>query len=109
MFGSTSVAEHLNKISGRAKKIETLNSALQMEKQQLSLEISSLNKTLEEQERIMKNYFETIRQEITKLDLSSFDNQKPIAPEQQKPQEKKTKNKRLGKTRTKTRRILSQM
>ncbi|MGA2523466.1 MAG: hypothetical protein ABSF65_04850 [Candidatus Bathyarchaeia archaeon] len=59
-----SIATYLSKISETGKKVQTLESALKVEREQLTKEITDLNKTLEEQERAVKSYFDSIRQAV---------------------------------------------
>ncbi len=59
--------EQLTRISSIGRRVQIIEAELKLEKEQLATEIQGLNKTLEEQERAVKNYFDTIRQEIAKL------------------------------------------
>ncbi len=61
------MVNQLTKISSISQRIQTLETELKIEKDQLDIEMSDLNKTLEEQEKAVKNYFDAIRQEIAKL------------------------------------------
>jgi hypothetical protein len=61
------VISHLSQMSITAKKIQELQRALDIEKQQLAKEISGLNKSIEEQENAIKNYYDALRNEIRKV------------------------------------------
>ena len=64
------VAEHLSKITETGKNVQAIEATLKLEKDKLAKEIMELNKTLEAQENAMKNYFDSIRQALAKLDPS---------------------------------------
>jgi hypothetical protein len=61
------IINQLAKISSTSQRLQGIESELIIEKEQLNKEITDLNKTLEEQEKVMKNYFDTIRKEIAKI------------------------------------------
>lgn len=87
---SEDVASKLSKISETGKKVQSIESALQVEKQQLQQEIDALNEILEQQESEVKNYFDAIRKAISDI----FPDQKNKGqPEQEKAREQtKEKN-----------------
>lgn len=62
------IATQLSRIAEAGKRVQTLEAALKIEREQLSKEVADLNKILEEQERAIKNYFDSIRQAITNID-----------------------------------------
>ena len=91
---SQTVAEHLSKITETGKNVQAIEATLKMEKDKLAKEIMELNKTLEDQENAMKNYFDSIRQAIAKIDPSI--NEKQTSTIQQntiKQQDKKEEQK----------------
>jgi hypothetical protein len=59
-----SIAAHLIKISETGKKVQSLETALKVEREQLNKEITELNEILEKQERAIKSYFDSIRQAV---------------------------------------------
>ena len=61
------IVNYLTKISSTSERVQALEAELKIEKEQLNKEITGLTKTLEEQERAVQNYFESIRKEIAKL------------------------------------------
>ena len=65
---SKSIGTQLAKIAGTGKRIQILQETLNIEKDQLAKEIKDLNKTIEAQEKEMKNYFDTIKQTIANID-----------------------------------------
>lgn len=62
-----SIINYLTKISSINDRVQTLESELRIERKQLNKEIMGLTKTLEEQEKAVKDYFDSIRQEIAKI------------------------------------------
>jgi hypothetical protein len=62
-----SIVNYLTKISGINERVQSLEAEIRIEKEQLNKEINGLTKILEEQERAVKNYFDSIRQEIAKI------------------------------------------
>ena len=64
---STAIAEHLRKISEQGKRIQDIESTLELEKQQLAKEVAALNKIVEDQEKAMMSYFNSIKQTIADL------------------------------------------
>jgi hypothetical protein len=58
------ITNHLSKISETGKKVKDLEAALMVERGQLNKEITDLNNVLEEQERAVKSYFDSIRQAV---------------------------------------------
>ena len=73
------IVNQLAKISSTSLRLQDLEAELKIEKVQLNQEIADLNKTLEEQEQAVKNYFDGIRQEIAKITPSL--NEKKDIPE----------------------------
>ena len=65
--GLQPLATQLSTISSAAQRIEALQTALRMEKQQLAKDIADFTKTVDEQEKAITIYFETIRQEMKRL------------------------------------------
>ena len=59
-----SIANHLSRISETGKKVQVLETSLRVEREQLNKEIADLNKILEDQERAVKSYFDSIRQAV---------------------------------------------
>jgi hypothetical protein len=73
------ITTHLSKISETGKKVKDLEAALMVERENLTKEVNDLNKMLEEQERAVKNYFDSIRQALAAISASpseANDNQK---------------------------------
>ena len=58
------IASHLSRISETGKKVQVLETSLRVEREQLNKEIADLNKILEDQERAVKSYFDSIRQAV---------------------------------------------
>jgi hypothetical protein len=77
-----SIAANLQQISSAAKRIQTLQNALEMEKEQLASAVAGLNKTVEEQETAVKKYFDSIRQEIIKIEPLLTQQTKNQVPEE---------------------------
>jgi hypothetical protein len=65
--GLQPLATQLSTMSSTAQRIEALQTALRMERQQLAKDIADLTKTVDEQEKAIMRYFETIRQEMKRL------------------------------------------
>jgi flagellar capping protein FliD len=65
--GLQPLATQLSTMSSTAQRIEALQTALRMERQQLAKDIADLTKTVDEQEKAITKYFETIRQEMKRL------------------------------------------
>jgi hypothetical protein len=61
------MVDHITKISSINQRVQTLETELKIEKEQLNKEVMDLNKTLNEQERAVKNYFDSIRQAVAAL------------------------------------------
>jgi hypothetical protein len=61
------VVSQLVKISSIGQRVQNLETELKLEREQLAKEVITLNRSLEEQEKAVKNYFDTIRQEVAKL------------------------------------------
>jgi len=59
-----SIASHLRKISETGKKVQALETFLKAEREQLNNEITDLNKILEDQQRAIMGYFDSIRQAV---------------------------------------------
>ncbi len=76
------IINQLTKISSASQRVQALESALKIEREQLSKEIATLTKTLEEQERAVKNYFDTIKEEIAKLNSNPNSDKEENAPSQ---------------------------
>ena len=75
------IVNYLTKISSANERIQALEAELKIEKEQLNKEITGLTKTLDEQERTVKNYFDSIRQEIEKIKI----NNKEASTQEKKP------------------------
>jgi len=83
------IAEHLTRISSIGRRVQIKEAELKLEREQLSKEVMDLKKTLEEQERAAKNYFDTIRQAIASIDptlseMKNKDDQQKNTDEQAK-------------------------
>jgi len=65
--GLQPLATQLSTMSSTAQRIEALQTALRMERQQLAKDIADLSKTVDEQEKAIMEYFETIRVEMKRL------------------------------------------
>lgn len=65
--GLQSLAEQLSDMSSTTKRIEALQAALKVEREQLAREMADVNKTVEEQEKAVKQYFEAVRQQTEKM------------------------------------------
>jgi hypothetical protein len=79
---------HLSSIAVTAKKIQELQAALKIEKDQLGKDIISLNQTIGEQENIIRSYYDTLRNEIKKVETLLTDTSPPKQDDketQQKP------------------------
>ncbi len=87
-----SIVNYLTKISSINERVQALEAELKIEKEQLTKEITGLNKTLEEQERAVKNYFDSIRQEIAKITPNLNDKQEPPSTQKNVSQEQKKKD-----------------
>jgi hypothetical protein len=79
-----SIVNYLAKISSGSERVQALEAELRTEKEQLNKEITGLTQTLEEQERAVKNYFDSIRQEIAKLN-ANINHTEPTATQEKKP------------------------
>ncbi len=64
---SQAIATHLGKISETGKKVQVLETALKVEREHLTKEVGDLNNILEEQERAIKSYFDSIRQAVAAI------------------------------------------
>ena len=71
--GLQPLANQLNTMSSTAQRIDALLTALKMERAQLAKEIVDLNRTVEEQEKAVKKYFDAIRQQAEKYGASIND------------------------------------
>ena len=78
-----SIVNYLAKISSSSERVQALEAELRTEKEQLNKEITGLTQTLEEQERAVKNYFDSIRQEIAKLN-ANINHTEPIVTHEKK-------------------------
>ena len=67
------MVDHLTKISSINQRVQTLETQLKTEKEELNKAITDLNKTLEEQERAVKSYFDSIRQAIAAINTQPFE------------------------------------
>jgi len=65
--GLQPLATQLSTMSSTAQRIEALQTALRMERQQLAQDIADLTETVDEQEKAIMRYFETVRQEMKRL------------------------------------------
>lgn len=63
---TTTLVTQLNNIAITAKKIQELQIVLKIEQEQLNKNVNDLNQTIEKQEKIIKNYYDTIRNEVKK-------------------------------------------
>jgi hypothetical protein len=63
---TTTLVTQLNNIAITAKKIQELQISLKIEQEQLNKNVNDLNQTIEKQEKIIKNYYDTIRNEVKK-------------------------------------------
>jgi hypothetical protein len=68
---SQDITTHLSRISETGKKVQALEASLKVEKEQLNKEITGLNKVLEEQERAVRKYFDSIRQAVAAINTQS--------------------------------------
>jgi ABC-type transporter Mla subunit MlaD len=66
MQDTTTIAQHLNNIAITTKKIQELQTALKTEHEHLNKNVDELNQTITKQEKIIKNYYDTIRNEVKK-------------------------------------------
>lgn len=78
------IVDHLTRISSIGRRVQNLEAELKIEKEQLNSEVTDLNKILEEQERAVKNYFDSMRQEIAKLN-ANINHTEPTAMQEKKP------------------------
>ncbi|MGD6850471.1 MAG: hypothetical protein ACQCN6_00245 [Candidatus Bathyarchaeia archaeon] len=78
---------HLSNIAATAKKIQELQAALKIEKEQLNREISGLNQTIDEQENIIKSYYDTLRNEVKKAQQLINDDKSVTEAEENKKQD----------------------
>jgi hypothetical protein len=79
-YGAQAINTQLSKVLASAKRIEELRAALKAEKETLTSELGDLNRTVEEQEKTVQNYFETVRQQIQKSQATIIDNQNQDQP-----------------------------
>jgi len=61
------IIDYLTKISNNNERVQALETELKIEKEQLSKDVTGLTKILDEQEKAIRKYFDSIRQEILKL------------------------------------------
>ncbi len=78
------IVDYLTKISSNNERIQTLEAELKVEKEQLNKELTGLNKILDEQEKAVKNYFDSIRQEIAKL-TPNLNDKENLSTQEKKP------------------------
>lgn len=64
---SQTILSYRNRITSTEKRIQSLNIALKLEKEQLTQDITELNKAVDQQQKTLNNYFDIVRQEIEKL------------------------------------------
>ena len=88
-----SIVSQLTKISSIGRRVQIIEAELRLEKEQLNKEVTDLNKILEEQERAVKNYFDSIRQEIAKLSFSQNDDKEIGAAAENKSNQQPDKKK----------------
>jgi hypothetical protein len=81
MQDTTTIAQHLNNIAITTKKIQELQTALKTEQEHLNKNVDELNQTIAKQEKIIKNYYDTIRNEVKKAQQHA-NNQDTPATEQ---------------------------
>jgi ribosomal protein L7/L12 len=69
------ILAHVDRISGTAKRIQAIKVTLKSVREQLALDLIELNKLVDERERALKNYFETVREEVenTKTHLTDIE------------------------------------
>ena len=82
------LSSQLSRIADIGKRVQTLQEALNVERAQLSNEISELNKIIEAQEKEIKNYFDSIRQAVANIDPDSNSKQKPADQPKETSEEK---------------------
>ncbi len=61
------IISHFSQIAVTTKKIQELQMTLKVEKEQLSKDIKELNRTMDEQEKTIKSYYDALRKEIRKV------------------------------------------
>jgi hypothetical protein len=66
-IGLQPLATQLSSLTEIAKRIEALQSALKIERERLSQEIVKLEETVNEQEKEVKKYFDSIREEMRRI------------------------------------------
>ncbi|MCL2358788.1 MAG: hypothetical protein LBH74_00490 [Nitrososphaerota archaeon] len=76
----TTTLTQLNNIALTTKKIQELQTALKIEQQHLNKNINELNQTIEKQENIIKNYYDTLRNEIKKAQQIITQDNPPTTP-----------------------------
>ncbi len=76
---SQAILTYRNRIASIEKRIQALNIALNLEKEQLAQDLIEFNKQVDERERTLKNYFDIARQEIEKVQ-TYLNNQEDEAP-----------------------------
>jgi hypothetical protein len=67
------MSTHQNRISSLVKRTEALKLVLKLEKEQLGEDFEELNKAVDDQEKTIKNHFNTVREEIEKLKKNHTD------------------------------------
>jgi hypothetical protein len=78
------IKTYLSRISETGKKVQALETSLKVEREQLNQQIMGLNKILEEQEKAVKNYFDSIRQALATINAPSAEvnNNQKIPPKE---------------------------
>ena len=87
------VLTNLSRISETANRIQALKAELKLEREQLTKDLSELNKTVEDQQKAVKSYFDDVRTEIEKLETLLTDKDiTPPPPQPPKPTQQKTED-----------------
>lgn len=68
---SQDIPTYLSRISETGKKVQALETSLKAEREQLNQQILGLNQILEEQERAVRNYFDSIRQALAAMNTQT--------------------------------------
>jgi DNA repair exonuclease SbcCD ATPase subunit len=58
------ILAHVDRISSTAKRIQAIKATLKSVMEQLDQDLTDLNKLMDERERALKNYFDTVREEV---------------------------------------------
>jgi hypothetical protein len=70
----------VSRVQGTAKRIQAIKTVLESEEQQFAQELAELNRKVDEREKTLKNYVDTIRGEFGKLQKYITDNE-DVTPE----------------------------